>query len=108
MSMWSDLVANGLVPILKETHGDEITIEDVETGEVATVTAYHGTGDYLGAVDEKQERNFAGMTFAELPFTPRGALLVTDEHSQEGTLMKARRTNHGTWELQVWRGEEIA
>lgn len=108
MSLFSDAVTSGLVPTLKASHGFSITIENVETGESATVTAYHGTGDFLGGVDEKQERNFAGILQSELSFEPPEGSVVTDENGEEGVLLKARRTNHGTWELQVWRNVERA
>jgi hypothetical protein len=108
MSLFKSLVTGGLVPALKESHGFSITIEDVETGASATVTAYHGTGDFLGAVDEKQERNFGGILVSELAFEPLEGARVTDENGDEGMLLKARRTNHGTWELQVWRTVERA
>ena len=106
MSKVTDLIRDGLRPVVAEGHGFSIQVRQIGTDTYETVTVYHGTGDQLGALDHKQERNFAGLLDGALTFDPAQGDEVIDEHGQHGEVVKARRTNHGTWELQVWRAEE--
>ena len=96
------------VAVLKHHAGYTITIRDVSaTATTASVTAYHGTGDQLGAVDNKTERNHAGILVSEVSFEIEPGDEVVDENSETCVVLKARKTNHGTWELQTWRPEKI-
>lgn len=96
MSVFATIFQDGSLPVLQGTHGVSVTHEAVLTGTTTTLTAI--VGEFVGATDPFEDRIYT-IDQGDLATDPVEGDVITHD-SREWSIVKARDTQAGTWELR--------
>jgi len=96
VSVLSTIFGDSGLPVLQDVAGVTVTFEDVSAGTTTTVTAI--VREFVGATDPFEDRLYL-IDADDLSADPVEGDVVT-HGTREWTVIKARDTQTGTWELR--------